>query len=55
MTTWMHQRKGKLVGEIIRMSADGEWVDIQLSEKCGFFNTGEVVTAREDFLTEIEG
>lgn len=53
MTTWIHQRKGRMTGEIIKTSADGEWVEIRLTEDARSYNAGEEITVRWDFMTEL--
>ena len=51
--TWIHSRKGKIVGYINSVSKDGEWVDVVLTEDNYWGYAGEILTARTIFLKEI--
>ena len=51
--TWIHSRKGKIVGYVTGTSKDGEWTDIHVTEDGYWYDAGEIATARTAFLKEI--
>lgn len=64
MTTWNHSRKGRMEGEIVHTTADGEWVDIRLTgdhqlkymaqaNRGRTDQDGEIIRVRKSHLTEL--
>lgn len=52
--TWVHSRKGKIVGYVTGTSKDSEWVDITLTEDNYWGYAGEILTSRKVFLSEVK-
>lgn len=52
--TWIHSRKGKIVGYVTGGSEDGEWTFIHVTEDGYWFDAGETATARTALLTEVK-
>lgn len=59
MSVWLHQRRGRIVGEIV--SRNDPWVNILLTEDAWadvrhrhIAPAGTVITLRESFLVEME-
>lgn len=64
VTAWNHSRKGRIDGEIVHTTADGEWVDIRLtgdhrlkyvapSNRGRTDHDGEIIRVRKSMLTEL--
>lgn len=61
--TWNHSRKGQITGTVVRESADGTWLDIEMATEGTLrlaskminphYEPGDVITVRKAFLTEI--
>lgn len=64
VTAWNHSRKGRIDGEIVHTTDDGEWVDIRLtgdhrlkyvapSNRGRTDHDGEIIRVRKSMLTEL--